>query len=137
MKRLGQYLSNEMEILKSICDAESSLQVLTFYGDRGTAIAAGEDRIEVAGDVQAWLAGHGGELSGWGCNESLYRPNPNSLTFSFVPDDILHIKGETTLVARDNLLFEHGLLIGKLGDREHLWLSHGRKPLRSSLISRV
>jgi len=29
--------------------------------DRGAAIAAGEDMIKPAGDVETWLAGHGGE----------------------------------------------------------------------------
>ncbi len=105
--------------------------------DRGEAIAVGEDRIEPAREVESWLVGYAGVRSGWGCNESIYRPNPSSLTFAFAPHDMLHIKGETKLVARDNVLFEYGLLIGKLGDREHLWLSHGKKPLRSPLISPV
>jgi hypothetical protein len=32
--------------------------------DRSAAIAAGEDMIEPAGNVHAWLAGHGGRRGG-------------------------------------------------------------------------
>jgi len=46
--------------------------------DRGAAIAAGEDMIEPAGDVEAWLAGHGGERGGWSCNNSIRMPDPPS-----------------------------------------------------------
>jgi len=45
--------------------------------DRSAAIPAGEDMIEPAGDVESWLAGHGGErtvrelLSHYACPTSI------------------------------------------------------------------
>jgi hypothetical protein len=47
--------------------------------DRGAAIAAGEDVIEPAGDVDSWLAGHGAERSEWCSNQSLLVPDSNSV----------------------------------------------------------
>jgi hypothetical protein len=42
--------------------------------DRGAAIPAGEDMIEPAGDVEAWLAGHGRKRRRWRCNKSIRMP---------------------------------------------------------------
>lgn len=54
--------------------------------DRGAAIAAGEDMIEPAREIESWHAGHGGEHSEWSCNKSIRMPDPNSmLTFGRVP----------------------------------------------------
>ncbi len=47
--------------------------------DRGAAIAAGENMIEPAGDVEAWLAGHAGERSEWCSNQSILVPDLNSV----------------------------------------------------------
>lgn len=46
--------------------------------DRGAATPAGEEKIAPAGDVEAWLAGHGGERGGWSCNNSIRMPDPPS-----------------------------------------------------------
>lgn len=43
--------------------------------------------------------------------------------FVFTPDDQLHSRGETKPVARDNVLFELGMFIGKLG-RGHAFAVH-------------
>lgn len=52
--------------------------------DRGAAIAAGEDMIEPAGDVEAWLVGHRGErtvrelLSHYACPTPIRVPPSRS-----------------------------------------------------------
>ncbi len=38
--------------------------------------------------------------------------------FIFSPDDTIHSRGETKIVTRDNVIFEAGLFIGKLGRRK-------------------
>jgi hypothetical protein len=56
-----------------------SIEVPIVMEDRGAAIAAGEDMIEAAWDVESWLAGHGEERSDWHTNKSLSMPDPNVL----------------------------------------------------------
>ncbi len=48
--------------------------------DCGAAIAAGEDVIERAGAVEAWLEDHAAERSDWRCNKSMRMLDPNSLS---------------------------------------------------------
>jgi len=47
--------------------------------DRGAAIAAGEDMMEPASEIESWLAGYYmGERSGRSCNKSMRMPAPDS-----------------------------------------------------------
>lgn len=54
--------------------------------DRGAVIAAGEDMIESARDVESWLAGPWEERTGWGFSKSIRMPDPNSDVRFTVPD---------------------------------------------------
>ena len=47
--------------------------------------------------------------------------------FVFTPDDELHTRGETKPVARDNVLFELGMFIGRLGRRKAFAVHPGGK----------
>lgn len=47
--------------------------------------------------------------------------------FVFTPDDELHSRGETKPVARDNVLFELGMFIGKLGRRRAFAIHPGKR----------
>lgn len=47
--------------------------------------------------------------------------------FVFTPDDQLHTRGETKPVARDNVLFELGMFIGKLGRRRAFAIHPGKR----------
>ena len=47
--------------------------------------------------------------------------------FVFTPDDQIHTRGETKPVARDNVLFELGMFIGKLGRRRAFAVHPGKR----------
>jgi len=47
--------------------------------------------------------------------------------FVFTPDDQLHTRGGTKPVARDNVLFELGMFIGKLGRRRAFAIHPGKR----------
>jgi hypothetical protein len=47
--------------------------------DRGAAIAASEDMVEPAWEIESWLAGHWGERSGWSYDRSMRMRDPNSM----------------------------------------------------------
>ena len=49
--------------------------------------------------------------------------------FIFTPDDVVNIRGENNLAVRDNVLFELGLFVGRLGkDRSFISIVlHGRR----------
>lgn len=49
--------------------------------------------------------------------------------FVFTPDDWLQTRGETIPVARDNVLFELGLFIGKLGRHKAFLIHPGKKAI--------
>lgn len=49
--------------------------------------------------------------------------------FVFSPDDVLQTRGTTVPVARDNVLFELGLFIGKLGRKRAFVVNPGRNAL--------
>lgn len=49
--------------------------------------------------------------------------------FVFTPDDRLQIRGETIPVARDNVLFELGLFIGKLGRHKAFAIHPGKRAI--------
>jgi hypothetical protein len=49
--------------------------------------------------------------------------------FVFTPDDEIHVRGETKRVARDNVLFELGLFIGKLGRHRAFVVNPGKRAI--------
>jgi hypothetical protein len=62
--------------------------------DGCAAILEGEEMITPAGDVEAWLAGHGGGRSGWCSNQSMLMPDPNYLF------RLPHSRAKKTSIAR-------------------------------------
>jgi tetratricopeptide (TPR) repeat protein len=88
-------------------------------------IGSSVEGLNVAYPVQQNLL-HSAEVTVWdqGIFE-LSRTTMESLTtalaesdfavFVFTPDDLVHIRDKTSLAVRDNVLFEFGLFIGKLG----------------------
>lgn len=88
-------------------------------------IGSSVEGLNVAYPVQQNLL-HSAEVTIWdqGVFE-LSRTTMESLTtalsesdfavFVFTPDDLVHIRDKTSLAVRDNVLFEFGLFIGKLG----------------------
>lgn len=49
--------------------------------------------------------------------------------FVFTPDDEIHTRGETRSIARDNVLFELGMFIGKLGRRKAFAVHPGKEAI--------
>lgn len=88
-------------------------------------IGSSSENLDVANDIQQNLR-HDGEVIVW--NQGIFQPMGNvlddlirSLTkmdfgiFVFTPNDISIIRGERVEKTRDNIIFELGLFIGKLG----------------------
>lgn len=91
----------------------------------GLFIGSSSEALDVAYSLQAMLE-HETDPTVW--TQGVFRPSSQTLAdlvaearetdfaaFIFAPDDIVTIRGETTHVVRDNVLFELGLFIGALG----------------------
>lgn len=88
-------------------------------------IGSSSEGLEVAESIQKSLAQHADPVL-W--NQGVFRLTGSTLdslikatdefdfgVFVFTPDDLAEIKGEKCLVARDNVVFELGLFVGRLG----------------------
>lgn len=103
-------------------------------------ISSSKEVLEIAEAIQQNLD-HDAEVTGW--NQDVLRPSQFTLeglieqldrsdfgVFVFSPDDIAIIRGKKGVVARDNVVFELGLCIGRLGrERSFVITPHLQDPL--------
>jgi hypothetical protein len=88
-------------------------------------VGSSTEGIEVARAIGFQLQ-DAGEVTIW--NEGVFRPIEGSLeslvnsldcfdfaVFVFTPDDAVTVRGDTALAPRDNVMFELGLFLGRLG----------------------
>ena len=88
-------------------------------------IGSSSEGLKIVGDIKVFLEGKV-KVDVW--NESLFRVNNNYLSelmditkeydfaiFVLTPDDVVNSRTKTILSPRDNVLFEMGLFLGKLG----------------------
>jgi hypothetical protein len=91
-------------------------------------IGSSTEAQNIAAAIQAGLD-HDAEVTIW--NQTIFKPSTGTLeslednltnfdfaAFVLVLDDILKFKDDQTFVARDNVIFESGLFMGKLGRRK-------------------
>ncbi|MGD0609042.1 MAG: nucleotide-binding protein [Streptosporangiaceae bacterium] len=99
-----------------------------FIGSSSEALGAAHAvRSLLAADADITLWNEGFFRQGHGFLESL-TASLDSFDFAILiatPDDLATTRGRTVLSPRDNILFELGLFMGKLG-RERVWLIHPR-----------
>lgn len=111
---------------------------LEFDGRPRVFIGSSSEGIEIANKLQELLATdfsvvvwNQGTIFGLGeCTlEALEAAvlEYHHAVFVFTPDDQLHMRGELKPVARDNVLFELGMFIGKLGRKKAFVVHPGKK----------
>jgi len=99
-------------------------------------IGSSSEALEAAQAVRSLLASADMDIKLW--NEGFFRQGHsfletltaslNSFDFAILlttPDDLVTTRGQSLLSPRDNILFELGLFMGKLG-RDRTWLIHPR-----------
>jgi len=98
-------------------------------------IASSEESVRIAQAVQSNLADL--EVTVW--SQGLFRLSTSGLdalletlsrfdfaVFVFMPEDVVVIRGKKAPVVRDNLIFELGLFLGRLGPRRSFIVTPGR-----------
>lgn len=97
-------------------------------------IASSVEGLEIAYAAQVNLE-HDAEITVW--SQGVFNLNKTTINnlitainnfdygiFIFSPDDITKLRDKAVLTVRDNVIFELGLFIGKLGIEKHSFLCH-------------
>lgn len=95
-------------------------------------VGSSVEGLKIANAIQLLLE-HDAEVTVW--TQGIFEPSSNSLDdlieglsrfdfgiFIFSPDDITKIRQKRYLVARDNVIFEMGLFVGRLGKKRTLYV---------------
>jgi len=95
-------------------------------------VGSSVEGLQIANAIQLLLE-HDAEVTVW--TQGIFEPSSNSLDdlieslfkfdfgiFVFSPDDISKIRQKKFLVARDNVIFEMGLFVGRLGKKRTLYV---------------
>lgn len=110
-------------------------------------VGSSAEKLFIANNIQLLLE-HDAEVTVW--TQGIFQPSNSTLedlielldridfgVFVFTPDDISNIRKKSYSVARDNVIFEMGLFIGRLGKKRTFYIvprSHEKLHLPSDLI---
>jgi hypothetical protein len=102
-------------------------------------VGSSTEGVEVARAIGYQLQ-DAGEVTIW--NEGVFRPSEGSLesltnsldrfdfaVFVFTPDDEVTTRGDTSLAPRDNVMFELGLFLGRLG-KSRVFVVRSSQPVK-------